>query len=141
MAFREAISRAEATGKVARETAEASLRALEETIRKTGAGKESEELFKAPVDEAIGGWEEAGEALEVTAEEPEEALEEEVVGATGVTDADAEGKREVGEPSGRIEARLESLARMYETKKAKQAEAEDVAEDKETDEDKEADEE
>ena len=53
--------------------------------------------------------------------------------ATGkVKDADAKAKRAGKEPRGRIEARLESLARMYEARKSKKTEKEETDTNKDT---------
>ena len=107
-AFEEAINRAEVTGKVARETAEASLRAFEEAIGKVEAiGDEAEEAT-----EAIG--------------KPDVEVAETSARASDEAEGKAKEKRKAGEIKGKrkIEARLESLAKMYETKKAKQDEEE-----------------
>ena len=88
---------------MSKETAEASLRAFEKTIGRV------ETKGKPAVDKV------SIEALD------------EVVSRAGETDVRKE--REAEEAKGKIESRLEFLARMYETKKAKQAEEEAETED------------
>ncbi len=106
-AFEAAINRAEATGRVVRETAEVSLKDFEKAV---GMAEEP------------GG--EAGEVAGVASETGDEtALQE----ATGKTEGTAEKeKKGAGKTRARerVEARLEILARMYETKKNKQDEEE-----------------
>ena len=125
-AFREAMTRAEANGKIARETAEASLKSYEQTFKEVGA---TEEVTEAESSKEIlsdmGDVEEAGAAAYKAAEAALDALGKEA--AAGKT---SKGAKRVGkEPRGTIEARLESLARMYEVKKAKKAKEKPNAED------------
>ena len=94
-AFGEAINRAEVTGKVSRKAAAESLRAFEEDL---GGAVASDK----PTDE-LG-------------EDSAEVLAEEISKEEKVT---TRRKEKSGGPRTKVEARLESLARMYETKKSK----------------------
>ena len=101
------------------EMAEASLKSFGDVINKTGVT----EVIK-PVETSVEFEE---EALSELVDESVKALEEEKI-----TSAPAISKLKKGskEPKGKIEARLEFLAKMYEAKKDEQIERKTVQEDK-----------
>ncbi|MFC1941486.1 hypothetical protein ACFLWL_03715, partial [Chloroflexota bacterium] len=90
--FEEAISRTEATGKLTKEMAEASIKTFEEAVGQV---------------EAIGKL--AGETEETRESKAKEG-------------------KEATDTKGRIESRLEFLARMYDAKKTRQDEEESTSE-------------
>ena len=111
-AFKEAITRAETTGLVARETAEESFRKYEEA------------LVQDQVIESVPEPE-----IPMVPREVEEKVKENDAMSAPKTDSDvqAEGEKKVAksedkktavnpEVKGKMQARLESLAKMYETK-------------------------
>jgi hypothetical protein len=117
---------------VARETAEASLKAYQATLHQGALAGEEEEVEEiteiqkpAAAEKSPGGTEEGGEpyqATEAALETMKQAMEKAAKSAKNA------GK----ETRNKMESRLESLAKMYEAKRNQQArrrtEAEDIEE-------------
>ena len=97
------MSRAEATGRLARETAESSIMAFENAI---GRGEDNAEL----PDETEGT--------------PEKTPDETIIETVSTTQAKTKGENEAADTRDQIESRLEFLARMYEARKARSTEEE-----------------
>ena len=123
---REAINRAEATGQATKEAVEASMRAFEEAIGVTEEVSESTEVTEtAEVTEVTEAAEKevaevAGGKEDETAEASLKAFEE-AIGRVEATTIKAKSKSSKAKDKAKIEARLDFLAKMYETKKNEQS--------------------
>ena len=119
----------EASKKVAREAAETSVKVFEAWI--SGAevtGKLSQPVARHTADAPTGTSREGDSQTKEDGEAPEEtgeALAKTFGEVVNAAEANAKGKRGAKEVQKRIETRLESLARMYASNKARQTDEEE----------------